>query len=322
MPRFLKRSRRAAVATLLALCSHAALAQSGKPIRFLLSVSAGSGVDVITRAAGPSLEAALGHPIVIENQPGAGGVIGTQALMRTAPDGYTLSMISANHVIVPHVLKNVPFDPVNDFTPIGVVGSSPLVVAVNPKVPAKTFKELVSLMRAKPDTVTYGSPGNGTFLHLASAALLDTAVVKGRHIPYKGGNAVVTDLMGGQIDVGTFGLPQVIGAIKNGSLRPLAVLNKERSPLLPDVPTSVEQGVPFTMDGWFMVIGPKGIPAEDVRRIQGAVQKAFSTKEVKDALAAQGALANVSTPEQARAFLQSESTRFAEIVKKAEVVAQ
>ena len=321
MPCHPRLSRRAAVAALLAVsAAPTAFAQGGKPVKFVLSVSPGSGLDVITRAASRSLEAALGHPVLVENQPGAGGLIGTQALMKAPADGFTLSMISPNHVIAPVVLKNASFHPVNDFTPIAVVGAAPLILAVHPKVPAKNLSELLALLRAKPDSLTYGSAGNGTFLHLGAAAFLDAAGLKARHIPYKGGNPMLTDLMSGQIDLATLGLPQVVGAMRNGTLRPLAVLARKRASQLPDLPTAGEQGVQFAMDGWFAVIGPKGMSADDVKRVHAAVEKAFTSQEVKDAMAAQGAAVEVSTPVQARAFLEAESARFADVMKKAGVV--
>lgn len=323
MPQDSALSRRAALTAMLAMAAvPAAFAQAGKPVKIVLSVSPGSGIDVLTRTASRSLEAALAHPVVIENVPGAGGLIGTQALMKSPPDGYTVSVISPNHVIAPVVLKNASFHPVNDFTAIAVVGGGTMVLAVNPKVSAKSLTELVAQLRTNPDSLTYGSAGNGSFLHLAAAAFFDAAGVKARHIPYKGGNQMATDLMSGQIDMAIMGVPQVTGAVKGGTLRPLAVLSAKRAPLLPDVQTATEQGVRFIMDGWFAVIGPKGMAAEDVKRINGAFEKAFSSQEVKEAMATQGAFVEVSTPEKARAFLQTESARFADVVKKSGVVVE
>src|SRR6185369_3141617 len=145
-----------------------AAAQSERPVKFILPVATASGVDTITRAAQPALSKALAAPVVVDNQPGAGGIVGTSALVKSAPDGYTLSIVSNNHVIYPSVYKSVPFDPIADITPIAVIGSTPIVIVVNPKVPAKNAQELIALLRSKPGEINYGSSGSGTILHLAS----------------------------------------------------------------------------------------------------------------------------------------------------------
>ena len=210
----------ALVATLV---TGSAGAQSDRPIKFILPVATASGVDTITRAATPALSKALGAPVIVENQAGAGGIVGTSALVKSAPDGTTLSIVSNNHVIYPSVYKSIPFDPVTDITPIAVVGTTPIVLVVNPKVPAKNVQELIALMKAKPDALNYASSGNGTILHLAAAMFLDQAGVKAKHIPYKGVGPMLTDLLGGQVDFATSSLPSVQQHIKSGALRALGV---------------------------------------------------------------------------------------------------
>ena len=301
-----------------------ALAQtSDKPIRFILPVATGSGVDTITRATSKAVSAALGHPVVIENQPGAGGVVGTAAMIKSPPDGFTLSVVSNNHVIYPSVLKSVPFDPVNDITPITVMGSTPLVLVINPKIPSNNSKELVALLKAKPDGYNYASSGNGTILHLAAAMYLDEAGVKAKHIPYKGVGPMLTDLIGGQVDFGVLALPSIQAHLKSGALRAIGTAAPQRLAAAPEIPTFVEQGLPdYVMEGWFAVVGPKNLPAADVKRIHAAFTSAFNTAEVKETMAKQGNTISMTTPEAAAAFFKSELVKYGGLVKKAGVEPQ
>ena len=292
-------------------------AQSDRPIKFILPVATASGVDTITRAATPALSKALGAPVIVENQAGAGGIVGTSALVKSAPDGTTLSIVSNNHVIYPSVYKSIPFDPVTDITPIAVVGTTPIVLVVNPNVPAKNVQELIALMKAKPDTLNYASSGNGTILHLAAAMFLDQAGATAKHIPYKGVGPMLTDLLGGQVDFATSSLPSVQQHIKSGALRVLGVGAAQRLAAAPEIPTMVEQGMPnYIVEGWFAVIGPAKLPEADVKRINAAVATAFASPDVKDAMAKQGNSISVSTPEYAGLFIRSEMAKYAAIVKK------
>ncbi|MDB5742680.1 MAG: hypothetical protein JWR68_995 [Polaromonas sp.] len=303
----------------------ALLAQaSDKAIRFILPVGAGSGVDTIVRAASVALGKTLGHPVVIENQPGAGGIIGTAALVKSAPDGMTLSVVSNNHVIFPSVYKTLPFDPIADITPITIMGTTPLVLVVNPaKVNATNVRELVALLKAKPDGYNFGSSGSGTILHLAAEMFLDEAQVKARHIPYKGGGPMMADLIGGQVEFGMLALPSIQAHLKSGALRAIGVGGSTRSSAAPDIPTLAEQGLPnYNVEGWFGVIGPAKMPATEVRRIQAAVVAAYSTPEVKEAMAKQGNTINPTSPEVAAQFFRSEMEKYARLVKKAGVEVQ
>ena len=300
-----------------------AWAQSDKPVKFILPVSAGSGVDGIARAAQNALSKALGQPVVFENQPGAGGVVGTAAMIKSAPDGLTLSMVSNNHVIYPSVLKSVPFDPVADITPIAVIGATPLVLVVNPKVPATNMKELVTLFKANPGKYNYASSGNGTILHLAPELFKDVTGTFSTHIPYRGFGPMLQDIVSGQVDWGVGALPAVMGQIKAGNVRAICVSAPARITAAPDIPTSAEQGYPgYLVEGWIAVVGPKGLPADQVKRIHNAVAIAFATAEVKEAMAKQGNTINISTPEFALAHFKSELVKYAGLVKKAGVVPQ
>jgi len=305
--------------------AYAQMGQMGdRAIKFILPVASASGVDTITRAASPALTKALGHPIVIDNQPGAGGIVGTSALVRSAPDGWTLSIVSNNHVIYPSVYKSVPFDPIADITPIAVIGSTPVVIVVNPtKVPAKNVQELVALLKAKPGQYNYASSGNGTILHLAAEMFMDEAGVKATHVPYKGVGPMLTDLLGGQVDIGALSLPSVQQHLKSGALRAIGVGAAKRVAAAPDIPTMVEQGMPgYLVEGWFAVIGPAKLPAADVARINAAFIAAFATPEVRETMARQGNTIDISTPEYAEKFFRSEMAKYAKLVKKAGIEVQ
>jgi tripartite-type tricarboxylate transporter receptor subunit TctC len=292
-------------------------AQSGT-VKFILPNATGSGVDAITRAAQPALGKALNASVVVENQPGAGGVVGLQALARSAPDGNTLSVVSNNVVIFPSVLKSLPFDMPGDFTPIAIVGATPMVLVVNPtKVPVNSSKEFIALLKSKPGSLNFASGGNGTILHLATELFLDEAGVKAKHIPYKGVGPMVTDLIGGQVDFATAALPSVQAHIKSGALRPIGLLTAQRTPAAPEIPTFAEQGLTnFSVDAWFAVIGPKGMSAANVKKVHDAVVAAFADPAVKETMAKQGNTINISTSEQAQSAFRSELAKYAALVKK------
>ena len=300
-----------------------ALAQADKNIRFILPNATGSGVDAITRAAQPALAKALGHPIVVDNQPGAGGIVGLQALARSPADGFGFSVVSNNVVIFPSVFKSLPFDMPGDFTPIAVVGYTPVVLVVNAKVPASNSKEFIALLKSRNGDMTYASGGNGTILHLASAMFLDEAGVQARHIPYKGVGPMITDLIGGQVDFATAALPSVQAHLKSGALKAIGVATAQRVPAAPEIPTFVEQGLPnYVVEAWFAVIGPKGLPAAEVQRVHAAVVSAFADPGVKESMAKMGNVINVAPADQAMPFFRSEMARYAKLVKKAGVEVQ
>jgi len=313
----------AAALAMLAAASGAALAQSDKPIKIILPVATASGVDTITRAAQPALSKAFGAPVVIENQPGAGGIVGTQAMVKSPPDGTTLSIVSNNHVIYPSVYKSVPFDPVADITPIAVIGSTPIVIVVNPKVPAKNAQELIALLKSKPDELNYASSGNGTILHLAAAMFLDQAGAKAKHIPYKGVGPMITGLLAGEVEFGTLALPSVQQHIKAGTLRAIGVGAPKRLAAAPEIPTMVEQGMPnYLVEGWFAVVGPAKMSPALVSKINAAVKTAFASPDVVETMAKQGNTIDISTPEYAVKFFPTELAKYAALVKKAGVEVQ
>ncbi len=286
-------------------------------------MSAGSGVDGIMRAASAQLAKALGQTILIDNQPGAGGVVGTAAMIKSAPDGQTLSMVSNSHVIYPSVLKLLPFDPLADITPIAIIGVTPMLLVVNPKLPARNLKEFAALLAANPGKYNYASSGNGTILHLAAEMFKGVSGTFSTHIPYRGFGPMLQDIIAGQVDWGVGALPVVLSHVKAGNLRALCISSPERSNAAPDIPTSAEAGFPkYLVEGWFAIAGPKGMSADQVKRIHSAVVTAFATPEVKDAMDRQGNSINVSTPGAALGHFKSELVKYAALVKRAGVIAQ
>ena len=250
--------------------------------------------------------------------PNATGVLGLQTLARSAPDGFTLGVVSNNVVIFPSVIKQLPFDMPGDFTPIAIVGSTPIVIVTNAKVPATGSKEFVALLKSKPGQMNFGSGGNGTILHLAGEMFLDEAGATARHIPYKGVGAMVTDLVGGQLEFAAVALPSVQQHIKSGALRAIGMGTAQRVAAAPEIPTFVEQGLTgYVMEAWFAVLGPKGMTAADVKRVHDAVTAAFNDPTVKDVMARQGNTIAISTPEQATVAFRRELAKYAQLVKRA-----
>ena len=309
-------------AAALCVATGLASAQNTAPLRVILPVGAGSGVDTIMRSAQVALSKALGgQPVVIENLPGAGGISGTQAVVKAAPDGNTVGVVSNNHAVNPSVFKKMPYDGIADLTPITVIGGSPFVLVVNPaKVPAKNAKELQAFLKAKPGAYNYGSSGNGTIIHLAGEMYMEAAGVEVRHIPYKGMGPMLADIVGGQVEMGVGAVPAVQGHLKAGTLRAIGVMGKQRVASLPDVPTIAEQGFPSVdVEGWFALVAPAKLPAAQVKRLHDAIVTAFNDPEVKAAMARQDNFIAPTTPEAAAQFFRTEQERYARLVKKANV---
>lgn len=313
----------AASAMAASLSCGAALAQSGgTPLRVILPLSAGSGVDTFVRLAQNALSRALGgQSVVIENLPGAGGITGTQAIVKAAADGNTVGFISNNHSVNPSVFKSMPYDSLNDITPISVVGGSPFVLVANPaKVPARNAKEMQALLKGKPGSFNMASSGNGTIIHLAGEMFVDAMGAQVQHIPYKGMGPMVTDIVSGQVDFGVVALATAQGHLASGRLKAIGLMGKQRVASLPEVPTIAEQGFPeVDVAGWFAMVAPKGLPAPQAKRLHDAVVAAFNDPEVKAAMARQENFINPSTPDAAAKFLKSEQDRYARLVAKANI---
>jgi tripartite-type tricarboxylate transporter receptor subunit TctC len=292
------------------------------PLRVIMPFGAGSGVDTLVRAAQNALSKAMGgRAVVIENLPGAGGITGTQQLVRSAPDGNTISFVSPNHAVNPAVYKKLPYDSLGDITPISYVGDAHFVMVVNPKrLPVGNATELAAALKARPDQYNFASSGNGTITHLAVEMFLDAADVKAKHIPYKGVGPMTTDLMAGTVDFGVFGIPAIQGQLKSGALTAVGTMGNVRAPSMPNVPTFKEQGFRgVEVTGWFVAIGPKNLPAAQVKYLHDAISTAFTTPELVAAWSQQDTTMRPTSPEVAAAFLRSEQARYGDIAKKANV---
>lgn len=319
----ISRTKRLALQALLAsmaaapLGAFAQLTPSDKPVRVVVPLAAGSTVDAVARALAPGLGRAIGHPIVVENVVGAGGIPGTTQVVRAARDGLTLGMISSNHVINPGIYKSIPYDTLKDITPIAVLATVPLVLVVNPKLPVKNLQELLAYAKAHPGTLNYGSAGNGSTLHLAGELMIAETGIDMKHVPYRGTGPLVTDLMGGQVQLGFVSISQVAPQIKAGGLRALALSTATRSPALPDVPTMAQAGAPrYSFDAWIALVGAAGLPKATVDGYAAAVKTAMDSPEAKAAIAGQGLMVLDKGPDTAPAFFQSELAKHQALVKQ------
>lgn len=282
-----------------------------------MPLAAGSTVDAVARALGPGLGRATGHVVVVENVVGAGGLSGTGQVVKAPKDGLTLGMVSSNHVINPGIYKHMPFDSLKDITPIAVLATVPLVLVVHPKLAAKTVPELLAHARAHPGALNYGSAGNGSTLHLAGQLLVSETGIDMKHVPYRGTAPLLTDLVGGQVQLAFVSVSQAAPHIKAGSLRPLAISTTARSAALPEVPTLAEAGVPaYSFDAWIALIGPAGLPKPVVERSTAAVRAALASPEAQAAITGQGLMQRDTGPEQAPAFFQAELAKHLQLVRQ------
>ncbi|MGE4243460.1 tripartite tricarboxylate transporter substrate binding protein [Ramlibacter sp.] len=305
----------AAVAS-LAPTLHAQADFPSKPVRILVGYPPGGPLDSIARALAPRMSEELKQPVLVENRAGASGVIATDAVARSTPDGYTLVLNGITHAILPSLNPNLPYDTARDFTPIAIVGWGPLILAVNPAVQANSVRDLVAL--SKRSKIAYGSPGNGTSTHVAVEMFKRASGADLLHVPYKGSAAVITDVIGGSIqmvmDVSATALPQV----RSGKLRALAVTGSKRHPELPDVPTISEAGYAGAdVSTWWGILGPPRMPRAVVDRLNASMMKALQAPEVRTRFATLGGDPSGSTPEEFDRVLRQDLSRFATVVKEA-----
>jgi len=300
-------------------CASAAQAQSYpvKPLRIIVPVAPGGGLDFVTRLIGPRLTEVLGQQIIVENRPGGGSTIGIEHGIRAAPDGYTLLMVSPTYSINPS-LYPIKFDPVADFTPVIEVARNPYVIAVHPSLPVRTTRELIALAKTRPTQITYGSSGQGTIVHLTTELFLHMAGVKMTHVPYKGGGPALQDLIAGHIQL-VFATSQTsLPQVKAGRLRALAVTTPARIAAEPSLPTVGESGVPgYAVTNWLALIGPKGLPRAIVDRLNGEAAKILNQKEFEDRLQAAGVSAAGGTPEQLYEQVRREIEQWRKVVERA-----
>jgi tripartite-type tricarboxylate transporter receptor subunit TctC len=288
-----------------------------RPIRVIVPFSPGGAVDGPTRAVAQELSKRLNQQVVIDNRPGAGATIGSEAVAKAAPDGYTLLLASQTNAISATLYTKLSFNPIDDFVPISLIGREPGVLVVHPSLPAKTVKELVDLARAQPGRIDYASSGNGSGQHLFAAQFLAMAGVKMNHVPYRGSGQATTDLIGGVVVMGMPGLAGMLPHIKSGKLRALAVTSERRSPQLPDVPTMIEAGIPgYSAYVWLGLLAPKGTPGSIVERLNREVLAALDTPEVKGYMANASIEALGSTPAEFGAFFRAERDNWARVIRE------
>jgi len=303
----------------ISLCSFTALAQTypARPVKIIVPFGPGGTADTLGRLVASKLSEQLKESFVIENKGGAGGVVGSELVAKSAPDGYTLVVSGiASHVIAPLLPGGTPYDPLKDFTHIALFGGPPAVFAVNPALPAKTLKEFVQLAKEKPGALSYGSPGPGTQGQLVAELFKREAGIDVLHVPYKGAAAAVTDLMGGQITAVSTTLSTASGQIKAGRARALALSSTERLPDYPDIPTFVEQGFPNIIGTvWFSLSGPPGMPQEIVDKLNAEVRRALELSDVRAKLRHEGITPNRLDAKEFTAFVTDELHRWGPTVR-------
>jgi tripartite-type tricarboxylate transporter receptor subunit TctC len=301
----------------LPLAASAQAAFPSKPIRIVVPFSAGGPTDLMARAVGKTMSANIGQPVIIDNKPGGGGVIGMSDVTHQPADGYTLVFPSILAVTNPALMPNYPFDTLRDFEPLTVVGFVPHALVVRPDFPAKNLQELVAMAKAKPDSLSYGSSGNGTSAHLGGALFASRAGIRVTHVPYRGAGPAVQDLLGGQIQYMFLDMSSALAQIKAGKLRALAVAPAKRFVGLPDVPTVAEQGFPgFDVHGWYGLLLKAGTPAPIKAQLYTEVKRALDTPEVRAIFLAQGIEPGGMPPAQFTALVRDDLALWKRTVKQ------
>jgi tripartite-type tricarboxylate transporter receptor subunit TctC len=298
--------------------SQAADTYPSRPIMLIVPFPPGGANDLLARLVGERMGRSLGQAIVVENRGGAGGNIGSRQAARSAPDGYTMLLtFSGTIAINPELYANIGYDLKKDLTAIGTVATAPAVLVVNPAVPAKTLHELIDYAKANPDKLNYGSSGTGTVVHVSTEMVLDAANIKIRHIPYSGTGPAVSDLIGGHVQVMLPPIPSVIGLVKSGQLRALAVTGTARSPLMPDVPTISEAGLPgFASEQLIGLMAPAGTPRPIIERLSNELRAAVTDPAISNRILEVGAAPLASTPEEYAAKADADLKLWGGIVKK------
>jgi len=320
--RLLRRHAPSALVAVLAVTPFApALAQSKypeKPIRFVVPVSPGGSADSFARFIAQKLTMALAQTVAVDNRPGANGIIGSDLVAKAPPDGYTLLLGATPTMAINVTLYagKMTYNPERDFTPIALIAKITPVVAVHPSVPAKTLAQLLQLARKQPGKLSFGSSGVGSGNHLVGEMLKNEAQVSMVHVPYGGGAPALVALLSGQIEVLITPPPTLLPMIKAGRVRPLAVSSAKRNPALPDVPTIAESGFPgFEATSWYVIAAPTGTPQAVIARLHSALGTILVSQEYRERLANEGATAEISTPEEAAAFVRAEIPKWAKVVR-------
>jgi tripartite-type tricarboxylate transporter receptor subunit TctC len=305
----------AAMAGLVPVVSGAAENYPSRPLRVVVPFSPGGAVDGPMRIIAEQLSKRLGVGVFVDNKPGAGATIGSEAVAKAAPDGYTLLLASQTNAISATLYPKLGYDPIEDFTPVSLVGREPGVVVVHPSLPVRTLQEFIAYVRARPGQIDFASSGNGSGQHLFTALLASMTGMKMNHVPYRGSGQATTDLIAGTVQMAIPGTAGMVGHIKAGRLRALAVTGARRSPQLPDVPTAIESGVPgYEAYVWMGLLAPKGTPAPIIDRLNRELTQVLATSEVKSYMATAGIEIVASTPAEFGAFFRSEKERWAKVI--------
>src|SRR5436190_14774113 len=315
----------ALVCALLCLSPCAPLAAAepfpGRVVKFVVPQTPGGATDVFARKFAQVLSEKWGQPVIVENRAGAGGVVGTDVVAKSPPDGHTLLVTYAgSQAINPSLYSKIPFDSVKDFQTVATLAVTPFILIVNMKLPAKDLGEFIALARAKPDALTYASSGNGSVNHLLGEMLKFESGIKMLHVPYRGVAPAITDVIGGQVDSAFSSVPSVLQVVQNGTVRALAVSSARRIAIAPDIPTIAESGFPgFDVNPWWGILAPAGIDMAIVRKINSDVDSVLHTSEMIEFLAAQGAEPLVTSPEKFLKILEADVVKWAKVVKSAGV---
>lgn len=309
------------LAAAIALCALGAQAEQhypAKPIRLVVPFPAGGGTDILARIVGMKLQETLDWVVVLDNRPGAGGNIGLGLAAKSPADGYTVVMGQTSNLAVnPTLYAKLPYDPIKDFTPVTTVATAPLVLVVPANSPYKTLSDIVNAAKARPDEITFASPGNGTVAHLTGVLLQKAAGIKLQHVPYKGSAQAITDLIGGQVQLYMSSVPSAMSQIKSGKIRPIVVTSDKRSDDLPQIPTINESGYKgFNAVTWFGLLVPAGTPASIVSRLNTEVNKVLKMKVVQEKIGTEGGDAQGSTPEEFAALIKSDIAKWAPVVRE------
>ena len=293
-----------------------AQAYPNKPVKLIVPFAPGGFTDVVARILGQRLSTAMGQQFVIENKAGAGSIIGTDFVAKSAPDGYTLVMVSTTHVISPWIYKSMPYDPIKSFTTVSKLVDSPYVLLVNPKVAARNVQEFIALAKAAPDTIHYASSGNGSSQHLMGGLFVSMTGAPLKHVPYKGSGGAANDLVAGIVESSFAGVPNALAQVPQGRLKALAVTTAKRIPQLPDVPTLQEAGVPgYEASVWLALLAPAGTPRDIVNKLNAEINKLMSAPDTRKALYDAGVEVSPSTPEAMSEYMTQELARWGKVVK-------
>jgi tripartite-type tricarboxylate transporter receptor subunit TctC len=291
-----------------------------KPVRIVVPFAAGGYTDVVSRIVAQQLTIMMGQSFITENRPGAGSTIGTDFVSKSAPDGYTLAIISTNHVTSNLLYKNLSYDPIKSFTPISELADAPYVLLVNSTLPAHTVKEFIALAKAKPDTINYSSSGNGSTQHLLGALFVSMTGAPLKHVPYRGSAQAMQDLAAGFVQSSFAAVSNGLAQVRSGKIRALAVTSAERSAQLPDVPTMEQAGVPgYRSSVWLALIGPAGMKEDIVAKLNTAVGKIMAMPESIKTLASVGVEVRPSTPDQLQKTMVAEAALWGKVVRDSHV---